>query len=335
MNRTRIRALALASASVVAVAALAGCSVTTGEATPSASHAAATHEVKKILFDYPFTSLPVFTVVSEAAKAEAAKQGVAIEFTNDNMDLGQQVTNLTTYVNSDVDAVVSFAVDPASLQPLVGQYQGAGKYWITYGGNIPGEDASLQFSFEKSGRMLGEDAGKWIQEHLGGKAKVLILQDLTIQLGKDRTKGIEEGLKTAAPDAEVVSEQQAVTPEQGLSVTNSVLAQHPDVDVVLAAVGDAAQGAYQALVSSGRSETDASTYVGGLDGNLTLFQAMKDGKFVRALVSVKATELGKAVVDVPIALGKGDTSVKSFDAPVYLVTKDSSDLDDWIASFQG
>ena len=322
------------TAALLSVVALTGCSITTG-AEPQSSAKTAAHPVRKILFDYPFTALPVFTVLSEAAKKQAAKQGVEIEFTNDNMDLTQQVTNLTTFVNSDVDAVVSFAVDPTSLEPLVGQYQSAGKYWVSFGGDVRGQDASIKFGFEQSGIQLGRNAGEWIEETLGGSAKVLVLEDQTIQIGKERTAGILKGLAEAAPDAEIVAQQQAVTPDQGLSVTNAVIAQHPDVNIILAASGDAAQGAYQALIASGRARNDPNTYVGGLDGNLSLLQSMKAGSIVRALVAVKSDELAAAIVEVPKSLGQGDSNAVDFDAPTYLVTPDSPDLDYWISTFGG
>jgi len=113
-----------------------------------------------------------------------------------------------------------------------------------------------------------------------------------------------------------------------------MLAQHPDIVMVLAASGDAAAGAYQALVGSGRAADDPDTYVGGLDGNLTLYQEMKAGNMVRGVVTVKSSELAAAVVDVPVALGKGE-KIDRYDVPVYLVTRESSDLDDYIVELGG
>ncbi|SHN38165.1 sugar ABC transporter substrate-binding protein [Cryptosporangium aurantiacum] len=310
---------------------LTGCSTTAETGTADSS---GPREVDKILVDYPFTALPVYAALQTATKAYADQQGVEVVFTNDNMDLSTQVTNLTTHLRQDEDAVVCFPADPASIESIAKQYRDAGKYWVTYGGDLKNQDSTLQFSFEKSGQMLGENAGQWAVEHLGGQGTVLILEDMTIQLGQERTKGIVDGLKKAAPNLKIVAQQQAITPEQGLSVTNAVLSKNPDIDIVLAAAGDAAQGAYQALLSKGRAATDAKTYVGGLDGNLFLFQQMKAGHFVRALVTVKTEDIAKAIVDIPRALGEGKTDIQT-DVPVYLVTPDSADLDEYIATFGG
>ena len=111
MSRTITRALGLLSITSLAVA-LTACG-TTNDAAPADK--ASGGKVDKILFDYPFTALPVYSILAPAIQARADEVGVTVEFTNDDMDLGKQVTNLNTYLNSDVDAVVSFPADPASL----------------------------------------------------------------------------------------------------------------------------------------------------------------------------------------------------------------------------
>jgi len=313
---------------------LAGCGTTTSDPAGAGEAAVERGPVDKILFDYPFTALPVYGAIVPIIEARAAEMGVTVEFTNDDMDLAKQVTNLTTYLSSDVDAVVSFPADPASLESIARDYMHAGKYWVTYGGDLDNQDATLQFSFEESGRQLGEYAGTWALENLDGAAKVLIIEDMTIQIGQERTKGILDGLAATAPDIEIVSQQQAVTPDEGLTVTSAVLAQHPDVNIVLTAVGDAAQGAYQALVASGRPENDPNTFVGGLDPNVFELEQMKAGNFFRASTYFSIVELVRHVIDIPIALGEGKTDA-SVDVPVSLVTADDPNLDQYIAELGG
>ncbi|MCZ2838968.1 sugar ABC transporter substrate-binding protein [Modestobacter sp. VKM Ac-2985] len=333
MSARRHRATAVVVAPLAVTLALTGCSTTTESGSAAAAPEGGDTEVDTILFDFPFTSLPIYAVLSQQMQDYAAEQGVTVEFTNDNSDLSTQVSNLTTYLNSDVDAVVSFPMDPASVTSIAQQYLDAGKYWVTYGGDLENQSSTLQFSFTESGRMLGEDAGQWARENLGEAPTVLVLEDQLTQIGQERTNGILEGLRAAAPDAEIVAQQQAVTPQEALTVTNSVLASDPDVDMVLAAVGDAAQGAYQALLSSGRAADDPETYVGGLDGNLSLFQEMQKGNVVRGVVTVKSEDIVQATIDIPLALGRGEEP--DTDVPVYLVTPDSPDLQEYITAFGG
>lgn len=333
MNRT-IRRTATALAAVTGLI-LTGCSTTTADDAGAApSESAERGTVDKILFDYPFTALPVYGAIVSIVEARAAEKGVEVVFTNDEMDLQKQVSQLNSYLGSDVDAVVSFPVDPASLESVAEQYRDAGKYWVTYGGDMKNQDATLQFSFYQSGYDLGTDAAQWALDNDKPDAKVIVLNETVRQIGKERTQGLLDGLKETAPDLQIVAEQQAVTPDDGLSVTTALLAQHPDVDIVVAAVGDAAQGAYQALVASGRPEDDPGTYVGGLDPNVFLMQKMLDGNFFRAATYFSLEELVANVIDIPVALGEGETDA-SVDLPVTIVTPDDPKLPDYIAELGG
>lgn len=329
--RTQRFITAIAAASATALI-LAGCSTTT--ATDPDAAPVERGEVDKILFDYPFTALPVYGAILSIVEERAAERGVEVVFTNDEMDLQKQVSQLNSFLTSDVDAVVSFPVDPASLESVAQQYMDNGKYWVTYGGDMENQDATLQFSFYDSGYLLGKDAAQWALDNVGPDAKVIVLNETERQIGIERTQGLMDGLMETGPDLQIVAEQQAVTPEDALSVTTALLAQHPDVNVVVAAVGDAAQGAYQALVASGRAENDPETYVGGLDPNLFGLQKMQEGNFFRAAMYFSLVDLVLNVIDIPIALGEGETDA-SVDLPVQIVTKDTPELADYIAELGG
>ncbi|MFF7681748.1 sugar ABC transporter substrate-binding protein [Microbacterium sp. NPDC007973] len=333
--KRRLRLAAMASV-VIAGLALSACSTTTADDAGSGSSAAPAERgpVKKILFDYPFTALPVYGAIVNIVEARAAEKGVEVTFTNDEMDLQKQVSQLTSNLTSDADAVVSFPVDPASLESVAQQYRDGGKYWVTYGGDMTNQDATLQFSFYQSGVDLGKNAAEWALKNVGPNAKVIVLSETERQIGQERTQGLLDGLEAAGPDLQIVGEQQAVTPDDGLSVTTTLLAQHPDANVVVSAVGDAAQGAYQALVASGRSETDSKTYVGGLDPNLFLLQKMKEGGFFRAATYFSLKDLVDNVIDIPIALGEGKTDA-SVDLPVTVVTVDDPNLSSYITELGG
>ncbi|KNC17840.1 sugar ABC transporter substrate-binding protein [Arthrobacter sp. RIT-PI-e] len=328
---TRRLSAAVASTGVAALV-LVGCGTTTADT--SAAEPVERGTVDKILFDYPFTALPVYGAISGIVKERAAEKGVEVVFTNDEMDLQKQVSQLNSFLTSDVDAVVSFPVDPASLESIAQQYQGEGKYWVTYGGDMQNQDATLQFSFYDSGYQLGQDAAQWALDNVGPDAEVIVLNETERQIGIERTRGLMDGLKEVGPDLQIVAEQQAVTPEDALSVTTALLAQHPDANVVVTAVGDAAQGAYQALVASGRAEDDPETYVGGLDPNLFGLQKMQEGKFFRAATYFSLSDLVMNVIDIPVALGEGEADA-SADIPVSLVTKDTPELGDYIAELGG
>ncbi|SER47383.1 ribose transport system substrate-binding protein [Propionibacterium cyclohexanicum] len=327
-----IRSVFTALVALCAAFALASCSTITASAGAPSSSGPKT--VKKILVDYPFTSLPIFGILKSQVETVAKEKNVAVEFTNDNNDLTQQVSNLTTYLNSDIDAVISFPMDASSLGGLAKQYMDAGKLWITYGGDMSQQSGSLQFSFRDSGEQLGKNAGEWAKQAIGGMGKAIILKDDATQMGQERTAGLVAGLHESAPGVQIVAQEQAVTPQDALTATNALLSQYPDVNIVLTAVGDAGQGAYQALIGSGRPADSSTTYVGGLDANKFALEQMKAGTFYRGIVTISPDDISNAMVDYPVSVGAG-TAKPLFNVPVSLVTPDTKDaLDALLRSFQ-
>lgn len=287
-------------------------------------------KVESIAFDFPYTSLPVYSIVADFAKQRAEEKGVDLVLTSDDMNLSTQVSNLTS-IQNQVDAVVSFPLETASIENIAKSYMDAGKPWVTYGGDMDNQDASLQFSFREAGAGLGGHAAAWANDTLGGKGTVLIITDKSVQLARERSEGLLEQFEKDAPGMEVI-EQSADTPDEALSATNAVLAQHPDLSMVLAFNDDLSQAAYQALLSSGRAEDDPKTYVGGVNGTLFAFQKIKEGTFYRASAATSLKEIGYAIVDVPLAVaaGEGDASVN---VPQVVIDKDSPELDAYLAEY--
>lgn len=291
-------------------------------------------KIETLVFDHPFTALPVVAAITSYAQERADELGIELSLTNANMDPTQQVTQLNAFVARTPDAIVSFPADPASIQSIATQFMDAGTYWISYANPLESDDGFLDLDAMDAGRALGEDAGEWINENLGGTGKVLIIEETSMAFSQARTAGVLEGLKKTAPNATIVAQQPGVVPEQGLAVTSTVLAQHPDLNVVLTVSGDAAQGAYQALIAGGRDPMDERTYVGGVDGNAFGLQRMGEGTFFRAQVLNLPEEVGNAVVDIPVAVaaGKDESDVV---IPFHLITKDSPELDQLISDFGG
>ena len=329
LHKRMSRLLAITAAGV-ALSGLSACSVITE---PAKTTSARSGEVTTIVFDHPYSSLPVWGVIVGYAQERAKELRVRLEVTKDDANLATQVSNLETYLAKHVDAVVSFPMDNPSIKSIADKFRADGTIWVTYGSELKGQDGSLQFSFKESGRLLGEGVGKWALENLGGRGKALILEDKTTQIGLERTEGMIEGLKATAPNVEVVAQQQAFTPQDALSVTTSVLAQHPDLNMVVAVTSDGAQGAYQALLQSGRAEGDAKTWVGGIDASTFLVQKIAAGTFARGIVTYEPKDLGYAVVDLPIAIASGTVKDATYDVPVELVTPaDKNRLAELLAS---
>ncbi|KJK40637.1 carbohydrate-binding protein [Streptomyces variegatus] len=320
--------LALSAATALSAA---GCSApenTAASAKPSRSGGT---RLTKIGLDYPFTQLPLYSTLVKLSTAQAKRHGISLLTTSDNASADTQAGNLNTWVARKVPAIVSFPMVFEAAEPIAEAALDAGLIWVTYGGSLQHQSADIRFSFREGGTLLGAAAAKWAQEHLGGKGKIAFLTDSTIELGRERTKGMIDAFTKAAPGVDVVAREQAIDPDTGLSKTKAILAKHPDLNLVLGVTDAAAYGGFKALQQTGRAKDDARTFVGGQDGSAPSLLAVKQGTFYRASAALAPKDIAAAIVDVPRAVAAGQAD-PSAEVPVTLVQRaDTARIDALLA----
>ncbi|MFJ1962999.1 sugar ABC transporter substrate-binding protein [Streptomyces massasporeus] len=320
--------LALSAATALAAASCSAPENTAASAKPSRSGGT---RLTKIGLDYPFTQLPLYSTLVKLSTARAKRHGISLLTTSDNASADTQATNLNTWVARKVPAIVSFPMVFESAEPLAEAALDAGLIWVTYGGSLEHQSADIRFSFREGGTLLGAAAAKWAQEHLGGKGKIAFLTDSTIELGRERTKGMIDAFTKAAPGVDVVAREQSIDPDTGLSRTKAILAKHPDLNLVLGVTDAAAYGGFKALQQAGRDKDDAKTFVGGQDGSAPSLLAVKQGTFYRASAALAPKDIAAAIVDVPraVAAGKANPSAQ---VPITLVQRaDTARIDALLA----
>ncbi|MFB6847352.1 sugar ABC transporter substrate-binding protein [Streptomyces sp. NPDC056373] len=320
--------LALSAATALSAA---GCSAPENTAASAEPAPSAGTRLTRIGLDYPFTQLPLYSTLVKLSTAQAKRHGISLLTTSDNASADTQATNLNTWVARKVPAIVSFPMVFEAAEPLAKAARDAGLIWVTYGGSLQHQSADIRFSFREGGTLLGAAAAKWAEEHLGGKGKIAFLTDDTIELGRERTKGMIDAFTKAAPGVDVVAREQSIDPDTGLSKTKAILAKHPDLNLVLGVTDAAAYGGFKALQQAGRAKDDARTFVGGQDGSVPSLLAVKQGTFYRASAALAPKDIAAAVVDVPraVAAGKANPSAQ---VPITLVRRaDTARIDALLA----
>ncbi|MFF5370967.1 sugar ABC transporter substrate-binding protein [Streptomyces sp. NPDC013187] len=320
--------LALSAATALTAA---GCSAPENTAASAKPSPSAGTRLTKIGLDYPFTQLPLYSTLVKLSTAQAKRHGISVLTTSDNASADTQATNLNTWVAREVPAIVSFPMVFEAAEPIAEAALDAGLIWVTYGGSLQHQSADIRFSFREGGTLLGAAAAKWAQEHLGGKGKIAFLTDDTIELGRERTKGMIDAFTKAAPGVDVVAREQSIDPDTGLSKTKAILAKHPDLNLVLGVTDAAAYGGFKALQQAGRDKDDARTFVGGQDGAVPSLLAVKQGTFYRASAALAPKDIAAAVVDVPRAVAAGKAT-PSAQVPITLVQRaDTARIDALLA----
>jgi ribose transport system substrate-binding protein len=153
-------------------------------------------------------------------------------------------------------------VDPFALARDMQDVMAAGSFL----GSIVPPPATLILNAPQylTGKTLGDDAAAFIRTKLGGRARVVLLTQDSIEFLAPRFVAIRDALKTM-PGVTVVADisPNPVSKEGGFATMRLVLEAHPDVDVVLGA-DSVVLGALAALREAGKARADQ--YLGGIDG---------------------------------------------------------------------
>lgn len=286
---------------------------------------------KTIAVSFPNASVIGAVITSlDAAKEKGTEMGYNVVVDDPGTDLNKQINTIKTWIEQGVGAIVVNTLQPDAFEAVAKQAMDAGIIWITYGQKIQNQHATVGYAQYDDGFKLGEYAGKWITDTQGGNAKVIILGYEKGVWGQQRGSGIKDGLKSTAPNATIVAEQDAISPTEGLNTTRTLLQANPDANVILGVEDPATEGAYKAWIASGKDPADANGFIGGMDGTVPALQYLKEGGNVyRASMAIPLVDVGYAIVETADAYLNGQTPGDTI-VPLELVTEKSPLADDYL-----
>ena len=169
--------------------------------------------------------------------------------------------------------MVAAPVDPASLSHSLQEIMWAGGYVGTI---VPPPATSLLNAPQyATGKALTDAAVAYINDHLGGKANVVLLTQDQIEFLAPRFAAMRDGLK-GLPGVTIVADitPNPVNKEGGFATMSTILQAHPDIDVVLGA-DTVVLGALAALQAAGKARPDQ--FLGGIDGEPEAVAEIKKG----------------------------------------------------------
>ncbi|AMB59437.1 substrate-binding domain-containing protein [Microterricola viridarii] len=339
-TRSRRTRLLVASGATLAVAALLT-ACTPGTAEPAANSekpssnteptTVAAGETVTIGFSGPAADHGWLGAINSAAIAAAAEfpdvELIVAEGTN---DASLQISQVETFINDKVDAIVLLPTDGAALTDVAIKAMQAG---------IPVINVDREFSSTFAARTtilgdnygMGVSAGTYICEQLDGKKDAIVAEIAGIDslpLTQDRSAGFKDALSDCGLS---VNNRVAAdfTVQGGEAATSQLLAAAPKIDAIWNHDDDQGIGVMAAINAAGRSEF---FMVGGA-GSKNAMDAIKAGNTVlQATVIYPATQAADGIaVARLIAQGgaMGDLVTQGvpqrivLDAPV--VTKDNVD----------
>ena len=219
---------------------------------------------------------------TESMKAEAAKLGHQLVYTDAAGSAAKQVADVNSMIAQGVDLIFLAPREEKPLIPAVMAAKKAGIPVILLDRNV---DQSLAKAGEDYVTFIGSDfiqegqrMADWLVKNAGGKSKIIQLEGTTgSSPANDRKKGFDEAIAAAKGFEIVASQTGDFSRDKGRQVAEALLQAHPDADVIYAHNDEMAMGAIAALEAAGKVP-NKDVLVLSIDGGKEAVQAVVDGK---------------------------------------------------------
>ena len=277
------RRLVMAGASLAVAGLLAGCTAGGSESTVtqnqnSAEENAESGETVVIGFSGPAADNGWLGAINSAAIAAAESyDDVELRVAEGTNDANLQISQIETFVNDGVDAIVLLPTDGAALTEAATAAMEAG---------IPVINVDREFSSPAAARAtilgdnygMGVSAGSYICERLGDQDDAVVAEIAGIDslpLTQDRSRGFADALSECGLE---VSNRVAAdfTIQGGEAVTSQLLSAAPEIDAIWNHDDDQGVGVMAAIDAAGRDEF---FMVGGA-GSANAMRAIESGDTV-------------------------------------------------------
>ncbi|MGH3354067.1 MAG: substrate-binding domain-containing protein [Nocardioides sp.] len=293
-----IRRLGVALAASATVLSLSACMPSndppakeTGGGTTEAKAGSNDEAGEKVVigFSAPAADHGWMAAITNAAEAEAEKyEDIELRVAEGTNDVNLQISQVETFINEKVDAIVLLPFDGAAMTPVALKAMEAG---------IPVVNVDREFDDPNAARAtilgdnygMGVSAGQYVCAEAGDNSDAVVAEIAGIDslpLTQDRSKGFADALKKCGlkVNNRVAAE---FTVESGEKVASNLLQAAPKIDFLWNHDDDQGVGVLAAIENAGRDEF---TMVGGA-GSRNAMDAIKSGDSVlKATVIYPSTQ---------------------------------------------
>lgn len=317
-RRNFVRRAGLAGAALaVGGPALAACGTISSTASTAASagvksSSAPTGNRRKVGFSQPDTSASIWQPLMAGAQQECQARGYELLESHANSQLSAQLSEIQTWIAEGVGAIVCLPLDNNAIIPLIQQAHSKGVKFLDYSDNaLPGVDGWVIFDNLQGAKLVGQYAGQWVNQTLGGKAEVALLTHQIQLTGRQRIDGCVSALQAVAPGAKVVAQHEGVLSPDTFPAFQSMLQAHPGINVAICIADEGCDGVEQAFMATHPSaQRIKDMFICGFDGSAPVIKAIGTGGPIRATGALDAVAIGKASIEAAANAIEGKTPTK-------------------------
>lgn len=221
------------------------------------------------------------TTFSESVKAEAARRGIDLKFSDAQQKQENQIKAIRSFIAQGVDAIVVAPIVETGWEPVLREAKRANIPVVIVDRNMALSDDSLYLTRIASDFVEeGRKAARWLMQTTGGDCNIVELQGTVgATAAIDRMKGFNEVI-AGYPKARIIRSQTAeFTRAKGKEVMESFLkAENPrDICAVWAHNDEMAIGAALAIDEAGLKPGKDILLV-SVDAIPDAFKAMAEGR---------------------------------------------------------
>jgi len=265
---------------------------------------------------------PFYKTVECAAIEEAKKLGVDLQIQSlANFEIAEQTRVLDAIIQTKPDVIITAPVDANGVIPVFKRAKEAGIIMVGFDTTLA--DKSLvgteivTDNYEQG--VLAADA---LAKAIGEKGKVFVLSAMPGLTTTDQEQeGFEEQI-AKYPDIEYLgTEFHNQDQNRGVSIVNSILQAHPDLEGIFTTTTFGSQAAVTALREAKKI---GEVKVIGYDTTEEIIQGLKDGVFV-AVLAYEARQEGILAVDAAVKLARGESVEEIYTVGNKVLTIDNVD----------
>lgn len=262
----------------------------------------------------------------DAIQRLAEKDGNSVVVVESRENANTQIDQIENFITSGCDVIVVNPVDPDAIESVCQKAREAGIKVIAWDEEMENTDVNWIIKNYDLGYAIGEQAAEFINEKFGdGKCEVAVLGYPQTPILLERENGILDALEKSSPKAEIVANQPAIDPTEGLDAMETILQASPNVKVVCSIGGGGAAGANEAF--KGRYGSEVPDDVGIFSTDLTdeTVASMKNGEFNRVCIAITGNPVtcGETVYDISVRLAKGEEMNQNVYRDLIPVTVDN------------
>ncbi len=228
---------------------------------------------------------------------------------NIRSDASQESTFVDTIASVRADALI---ISPASADASVPALQLAhdsGVPIICYNTCIEEQAATRLVSAyvlgdpREFGAASGRQMGAWFRQQGLTEPTVAVINCEQFEVCIERRIGFEEALTAAVPGARIVANQQGLTLDEAIEVSEQVLTSNPDIDAFYGEAGSQAIGAVRAVQARGKA---GEIVVFGGDMSTQAAGMLQDGSVLKGIADISGIKVGQLAGDAAVRILAGD-----------------------------